>query len=564
MDAGLERTVEPSAAARFAAFVQERRLFIEAALLVLAIAILFVSVLPNLANHPTLTDDEAWVMSSAYKLAEEGVFGSDMFAGFFHADERYFFNMPAHHFMIAGAFKLLGAGIVEARLVGLVYGIATLVLAYLIARKLYGVAAGALTLGLLLFLRLNIGFDTGLPLPELAANMRYDLAPVPFILGGVYLLLGGSTFRRAAGAGALLGFAVLLQFYGAFMLPIAAAFLASESLPRKQRAKLIGVLAGAAALVALPYALFIASAPDDFAGQAGTIDRRADFHQPSFYIDNLTREADRFIRPLAFKEVPRGADHALVDPQWLSLQETVTRRPSAKAAVLLGLPLALGVMALRTVRERSRGDRLMLLCLGGLVAQYALFESTKFYIYWMPVVPFLCIGIAAFATSVLRPPSRGVLHLAAAAATVLVLTVFLGEGSVARIGGIRAADGAMNYEKVSREIHQHVPPGSRVVGSTSLWWGLRDMDFRSYFLFFYLTRPDTGESRMTISEFLDDFDAEYLVLTRLAMGELETYLVPEDRRNWQSYMEHHGTLVARIHGPVVIKGYGFIDIWKFD
>ncbi len=150
-----------------------------------AVLILLLSVLPNLANHPTLTDDEAWVMSASYKLATQGVFGSDMFRGFYNADQHYFFNMPGHHFVVAAAFKLLGAGVVQARLVGVAYGVATIALTYLFARRLYGVPAAVLTLGLLLFLRLNMGFDTGLPLQELASNARYDLAPVPFMLGGV-------------------------------------------------------------------------------------------------------------------------------------------------------------------------------------------------------------------------------------------------------------------------------------------------------------------------------------------------------------------------------------------
>ena len=54
------------------------------------------------------------------------------------------------------------------------------------------------------------------------------------------------------------------------------------------------------------------------------------------------------------------------------------------------------------------------------------------------------------------------------------------------------------------------------------------------------------------------------MLTRLATGELERYLVPRDYADWQSYMEQHATHVTRIEGPVVIKAYGFIDIWRFD
>ncbi len=47
--------------------------------------------------------------------------------------------MPLHHIVIAGAFKLLGYGVVQARLVGIVYAIATIFLTYGLARRLYGV-----------------------------------------------------------------------------------------------------------------------------------------------------------------------------------------------------------------------------------------------------------------------------------------------------------------------------------------------------------------------------------------------------------------------------------------
>ena len=50
---------------------------------------------------------------------------------------------------------------------------------------------------------------------------------------------------------------------------------------------------------------------------------------------------------------------------------------------------------------------------------------------------------------------------------------------------------------------------------------MRDTDYRSYFLFFYLTRDDAGPYKTTISGFLDEFQPDYVVLTGLAWGELQ-------------------------------------------
>lgn len=564
MTAGIETASRDSLAARLSALIQTRHLLVESAAVGLSVVILLISVLPNLANHPTITDDEMWVFSSAYKLATEGVFGTDMFAGFFNADRHYYFNMPAHHVAIAAAFKLLGTGIVQARLVGVAYGVATLVLSYVLARRLYGIATAILSLLLLLFLRLNMGFDTGLPLQELSVNMRYDLAPIPFLLGGLLILYGGPSTTRCVIAGLLFGVGMLMQFYGAFIFPIAMAFIWLERPRARERVKLAGALLGAAALVGLPYGAYILDDYTDFKGQAGTIDRRADFDKPGFYIDNLGGEPGRFLRPLAFKEVPKGADHEKVPVRWLSLMETLQRRPSAKLAVLIGLPFALAFSGWGWLREGRRADRLLFLCLAGLILEYTFFESAKFYIYWLPVVPFLCIGIAAAAVWLLQPQRRSALRLVAAGATALALLVVFAEGGYARLSGIRTAPDATDYQRLADVIHQTVPPGSRVVGSTSLWWGMRDTDYRSYFLFFYLTRPDAGPYKMKISEFLGDFDPDYVVLTRLATGELEKHLIPPDYEDWQAYMRQHTGYWTRIEGPVVIKAYGFIDIWRLD
>ncbi len=576
-----EASIEASPWERLRAAVSARPGAYEALALGLAVAIFLASVLPNLANHPTLTDDEAWVMSASYKLATDGVFGSDMFRGFYNADQHYFFNMPGHHFVVAAAFKALGAGVVQARLAGVAYGLATIVLTYMLARRLYGVAVAVLSLALLLFLRLNMGFDTGLPLQELAANIRYDLAPVPFMLGGLLLLLGRGdvpstargdlkiaapsrpTMLRAAAAGALFGIATLMQFYGAFIIPVALAFIAFEAVPRAARLKLAAALAGAAVLVALPCGVYILAHFDDFRGQAGTVDKRDDFTSPSFYINSLIHEPDRFLRPLGFKEVPKGEDPRLVEPRLLSLREIVVRRPSAKLGVLVGLPVALLFAGWRGFRERSRRDRLLFLALAGLVVQYALFESLKLYIYWIPIVPLLCIGMAAASLWLLSPPKGDRLRLWLAALTALCLLGAFAEGSAARISGFRTASSETEYARLGELLHESVPPGSKVVGSTSLWWALRDTDYRSYFMFFYLTSPKAGPYKDTIGGFLDSVRPQYLVLTRLGQEELDKHLSPRDKQDLDAYKAAHAKLVKRIEGADA-KSYGYVEIWRLD
>src|SRR4029077_9320824 len=89
-----------------------------------------VTVLPNIGNNPIVGGDEGWIISASAKLAREGVFGTDLFAGFYGADRHYFFNLPLHHLVLSGVFKLIGVGIVQARLVSVAFGLATLLLTW--------------------------------------------------------------------------------------------------------------------------------------------------------------------------------------------------------------------------------------------------------------------------------------------------------------------------------------------------------------------------------------------------------------------------------------------------
>ena len=218
---------------------------------------------------------------------------------------------------------------------------------------------------------MNMGFDTGLPLQEAAVNMRYDLAPVPFMLAGVLLLLGEPSMLRAVGAGRALRHrdadAVLRRLH----LPYRGALPLAEDLDARQRMKLIAGLAAAGALVGLPYGAYILSDYSAFQGQVGTIDSRGNFNQLSFYVNNLKHEPNRFIRPLAFKEVPLGADHekvspALAQPAGDDSASTVCQAGNARRTTD-------GARVLRQTRlQESRARRPnALLCLGGLVVELA-------------------------------------------------------------------------------------------------------------------------------------------------------------------------------------------------
>ncbi len=292
--------------------------------------------------------------------------------------------------------------------------------------------------------------------------MRYDLAPVPFILAGVLLLLGKPSLRRSIVAGLLVRHrdadAVLRRFH----LPYRRRLpLATKTLPPQQRLKLIGGLLGAAALVGLPYGVYILSDYDAFQGQAGTIDSRGDFNKPSFYVNNLIHEPDRFIRPLAFKEVPLGADHEKVSPR---IPQPAGDGPPAPVRQAGGARRpAAGAGLRRPAGAEGQGARRPACCCSASAdwcSQFALVRVGE-------VLHLLDAGRAVplhrhrggDVVAAADDGTKAALGCSIAVACVLALLVVFGEGSVARLDGLRTAPNATNYERLADRIHEYVPAG---------------------------------------------------------------------------------------------------------
>ncbi|HWC30796.1 MAG TPA: glycosyltransferase family 39 protein [Dehalococcoidia bacterium] len=528
-----------------------RLLYLEIGAVLAAGFLLLLFTLPNLANHPVPTDDEVWILSASHKLATEGVFGTDLFAGFYRADEVYLFNMPLHHIVLAAAFKVFGTSILLARLVSVLYGLAALGLVYLLAKQVGGVAVGVLALVLMLLLRLNIGFDTGLPLQEMARTIRYDLAPVPFTLAAALILLRPSPWRCAI-AGGLLSIATLMQFYGFFMLPIAAAYLLWDSTPLRTRLTLVGITAVASMAVAAPYAVYVVANYHEFEGQTSTLERRIHFTDPDFYITNVERETKRF--PF----------------QWNDAKQVLTNRPSARLAVLIGLPAAAALAGWTAFRQRTAAHRLLFLTLVGLPVQFAVLDSPKIYFYWIAVMPFLCIGLSYLIVTGLRQlpplsletfkqPLRHVVPVGLAGLAAGFLMIVLVEGSYAQLQGARAWDDATDYLSLRDRLDDSVPPDAKVVGATALWWAMPDTDFRSYYMLFYSTNINIAEEQTTITNYLDDFGVEYIVLNRTSRMFLRR-LISDDEVQFATYLSKSGERIDYFED----RSYGFIEVWRID
>src|SRR5258708_36954631 len=76
----------------------------------------------NLGNYRPVSNDEMELMAVAYKLATWGVLGSDLYAGFYNADQHFMITLPLEHVFNAASFKVFGAGVAQMRWVAVVAG----------------------------------------------------------------------------------------------------------------------------------------------------------------------------------------------------------------------------------------------------------------------------------------------------------------------------------------------------------------------------------------------------------------------------------------------------------
>lgn len=516
-------------------------------------ALYLATVLPHLGDDPIVGGDEGWIISASAKLAETGVFGSGLFRSFYGADHHYYFNLPLHHLLLAGVFKVFGTGVLQARLVSVFFGVAALALTYALGRRVGGPMAGIVSAALLVLLRLNLAPFSGLTLTDLGATVRYDLIAVPFGLGAVLVLLGSSpagvidpgrpnAYRIAGAAGLLLGLGCLTQFLAAFLvLPLAVYLLTLGGAPRRRFA-VVAVFTVALLLPFIPYRVYIGEHWQDFRGQARSVEQRTDFLSPPFYWRQLRDEPARYQLSTGLNEQPASLGDAL-------------SRPSARLAILLVGPAALIYTLVRG--RRDAGHRLIGLVFVMVLVQIALFESTKRFVYWVIAVPFLCVAIADFVVALWRwRPPQPARMWAARAAVVAVLGLFAVEGLAVAAKDVRDAGKAPSYAELGRRLEGALPADATLLGDNRLWPALRGRDLRSLLLLFYHTNPRISRERTTdVFGAMERIEADYILISPLSL-EILSKLSPKDRADFDRFIatrtDKVETIDYRAYGPVEV------------
>jgi 4-amino-4-deoxy-L-arabinose transferase-like glycosyltransferase len=423
----------------------------------------------NLGNYRPVTNDEVELMSVAYKLAAQGVMGSDLFAGFFGADQHYLMTLPLQQVMEAVTFRVFGAGIAQARWVSLLAGVSVIWSVGWLAYRWYGLGTAVLCQLFLVAWPSDLtAAANGLPLFGVARTARYDVLAVALTWLAIVLL--DVVLRRPRpvsgfALGICCGLAALSTFTGTFVLPLVAL---TWVFPRGRCAfrdwTLYWILAGAAMVLAT-WAAFAIRYPADLAGQLAVYGGRGDFLSPSFYLSNLLNEPSRYY------VLPSSAPN----PD--------TYSPASSVLFAIGLCAAVAYITLRRWRTHATGDRIVwssLLVFEGLLL---FFDQTKSPLYAIVLFPSMCLALAALFTGVLgwvfRPGQPLWLRVTTGALSLgLVLTI--GSDAVrAYQFSLAQSTSAGLYLGVGQEIESSLAPGTPVLGPERWWWALHDHPYLS-------------------------------------------------------------------------------------
>lgn len=442
-----------------------------------ALIVLYLTVsLAHLAVVPPIHEDEAWQASVGWKLATEGVFGSDMFAGLGRADERYYGFLPVHPALLAATFRIAGLGLFQLRLETVILGAAVLVLTYAVARRLWSPSVGIAAVGFLLFVRLDPVArmtPTGILFLDAPRIGRYDVAVPVFGLAALLVFLIAREKReRSAGstwwyglAGLLTAAAALSHVYGAFWFAIILVLaVADRTGPRD-------VLAFATAFL-LPCFAYVAYVLRDIEAwkiQTETYAPRFGLLTPGWYAANVMREP--------FRYAPGRGD----DLTWIL-------RPGlwlGYASVAAGL-----FMLLRRVRAEFSA-RVIVLAGIAFPVLFALLVTAKTRNYKLSFLPIWAIA-AAWALSEAWRRSRG--NRLARAALLTIGAVVAVEGLMRMRGIAASAEKTTPYTSYIRRVHEHIRPGERVLGLHAYWLGLEDTDFHSWYVPTAMFRPAPGQA----------------------------------------------------------------------
>lgn len=471
--------------------------------------------LPYLEHFPRMEWAQPMIVAPAWKLADQGIYGSDMFATFYEADTRNYDHMPLYGLFLAGAFKLLGLGIWQARLISVLAGLFVIYLTYQLGKTLFDVPMGLLAAIVVACLRISIPNDldiirlgyqmnaTGIPLLDFARVIRFDVMVPLWVLAASLAFISGMRRKSAWRfllAGLLTGMALLTHVYGAFILPVFVLLLWWETGWRTLRQSPIYMLMAGFVVAVLPYVIYVLGGLENYRGQSLRHQARFDFFSPRFYWDSLLGEPWRYL-------------------SWLggSFREAVLWPRLGIWLLLIALAITF-VLLLRHIRHHSTlATRFLLLSLPILMGLLALLINLKRYQYTALIVPFLALYVA-YAGLALWRQGRGGIRWVLVGLFVLMLV----EGAIGMWGGWQQAQAATDHKEVVTLVQETISSDARVLGTHSAWFALAQYDLWSVNLAFVRSDPRFGyDPTPSLAEVIAEIAPDFIVMEQRLLQKYE-------------------------------------------
>ena len=501
--------------------------------------LLFVAVsLLHLDRLPPVFEDEPWQASTGWSIARDGVFGSDMFTGYCRSHPHDYGRIPLDPRLLAGPHPVAGIGVEQMRLEATAMALATLLLTWLLARRLFDDVVALLGVAMLVIVRL-LGTSpvalTGIPLVDGARIARYDIVVPVFGLGALLAYVHArdhSGWLWYAATGLLAALAGLSHVYGAFWI-IALALLA---LWDRARPLQLAVLAFGFVAPCLGYLAYVLPHLDDWRGQTRIYSPRFELLDVSWHVSNVLDEYHRYGPGLG----PFGWG-------WLT-------RPGFWAALVV-LPASLVALA----RRGMRGD-----CAARAIVVPAMVIPTLFapllYVkqasYLLTVVPLGAIAAAWGVITLWRrlPPAN---WLRVALATLGLLLALEG---LAQVRGVDAdAARTTPYDAYVARLRVEAPSGARVLGVHTWWLGFHDADFRAWLVPLLEADPRYAQPPLPIDAALDRVNPDVVLIDAELRAVLDAR--PDLGAGVAAWLAGNGlTRVATIDDPT----WGATEVYRRD
>jgi 4-amino-4-deoxy-L-arabinose transferase-like glycosyltransferase len=450
--------------------------------------------LAYLEVFPAVGEDEPWIAAAPYKLATEGVYGSDLFAGYYGVERHNYQHMPLYPLLQAAVFKVFGVGVFQMRMLPVLFGFFLILVVFAAGRVVGGTRVGALAAVLMCVQRIGSN-ETGILLLDRARINRYDIA-VP-----VFALLGWLAFERAQrdhwngwyfAAGVLVGAASLCHLYGGFWFPVLVGLLiyrrgwtvACDSAP--------WLLFAGLALAWAPWLGYIATGWSDFRNQMRFVWPRFDLLDPSFYVANVLQGGG-----------PISLDWVVARVRELPLS-------SAGAWTLVaGLPAAFTIGLWQSRGRRDDAVRQLALASAAQLMLFVVLLRVKTINYMIAIWPLgalLMAWLGVWLWDRRQSLLRGGL--------LLLLGLLLLEGGSRIVHAASVASRTTPYDRYTGEVARCIPSGSLVLGLQHYWLGLRQFPYRTWLVPANYAHPVYFHEPMGLDRAIERVDPDVILIDR--------------------------------------------------